>query len=125
MSERSHIERARQRVRERLERRDEECEATRRQAILDTGVIVDMIVEKYQPLRIYQWGSVLRPGAFKSYSDVDIAVEGLTDAQRFFGLLRDAQTLTRFPVDLVQIERIEAEHAEDIRRSGKVLYERG
>jgi predicted nucleotidyltransferase len=92
-------------------------------AASDVGAIVEMIVIKYAPHRIYQWGSLLRSGAFKPYSDIDIAVEGILDAERFFALLEDVQKMTVFPVDLVQLEKIAPEYADDIRRNGKVLYE--
>ena len=42
--------------------RTEQLEGRRAQAVSDSGAIVDMIVRKYQPVRVYQWGSVLRPG---------------------------------------------------------------
>ena len=124
MSELSHIERARQRLRDRALARARQCEAMQRQAVLDTRAIVRMIVEEYELVRIYQWGSVLRPGEFREYSDIDIAVEGVTDARAFFRMLGDAQAMTRFPLDLVQIEKIEPEYAEEIRQHGEIVYER-
>ena len=124
MSESTHVERARRRLRDRALARAKQFEAMRRQAVLDTRAIVHMIVEKYKPIRIYQWGSVLRPGGFRTYSDIDIAIEGVTDARVFFDLLGDVQALTGLPVDLVQIEKVEPEYAEDIRQRGKIVYER-
>jgi len=76
----SHIEAARQRLRDRDRARTEQLEGRRAQAVADSGAIVDMIVRKYQPVRVYQWGSVLRPGGFRDYSDIGIAVEGIADA---------------------------------------------
>jgi predicted nucleotidyltransferase len=124
MPESSHIERARKRLRDRALSRAQECEGMQHQAVLDFRAIVGMIVEEYEPVRIYQWGSVLRPGVFREYSDIDIAVEGITDAPTFFRMLGDAQKMTRFPMDLVQIEKIESKYAEDIHRHGKIIYER-
>ncbi len=122
-SETTHIEKARLRLAER------EREAMRRdihlqqQAAADAGVIIDMIVKDYHPRRVYQWGSLLRPGDFRTYSDIDIAVEGIDDPERFFALLGQAQAATRFPLDLVQIEKIAPEYAEDIRLNGRLVYE--
>lgn len=124
MSSETHIERARRRLRNRTRERDDRREERRQQAIRDTQAIVRMMVQKYAPIRIYQWGSVLRPGGFREYSDLDIAVEGVGDPQAFFRLLREAQEITCLPLDLVQIETIEPEYAEGIRQHGKVLYER-
>jgi hypothetical protein len=39
-------------------------------------------------------------------------------------LLGEAQDMTRFPLDIVQLEKIAPEHAEDIRQHGKLIYER-
>ncbi len=94
------------------------------QAADDAKAIIALITGKFQPRRVYQWGSLLRPGAFKPYSDIDIAIEGVTDAERFFALLGEAQDMTRFPLDIVQLEKIAPEHAEDIRQHGKLIYER-
>jgi predicted nucleotidyltransferase len=119
-----HLERARQRL---LDREQDDLRRNARlqeQAASDAGTIIDMMVRIYRPRRVFQWGSLLRPGAFKPYSDIDIAVEGITDAERFFALLGQAQALTRFPLDVVQMEKIAPEHAEDIRRYGKLVHER-
>ena len=48
----------------------------------------------------------------------------MTDARAFFDMLGDAQALTGFPVDLVQMEKIAPEYAEDIRKRGQLIYER-
>jgi predicted nucleotidyltransferase len=83
-----------------------------------------MIASEYRPRRIYQWGSLLHPERFNENSDIDLAVEGIIDAETFFKLLGDAMKLTSFPLDIIQIEKIEAEFAETIRLSGKIVYER-
>ena len=85
--------------------------------------IVGMIVEKYQPLRIYQWGSLLRTDQFQESSDIDIAIEGICDSETFFALLGDAMKMTDFSLDILQIEKIEPEFVEIIKMKGKVVYE--
>ena len=83
-----------------------------------------MIIAQFSPERIYQWGSVLREGAFREYSDIDIALEGVTDAAAFFQILKQAEACTSFPVDVVQLETIEPEFAHSIRNHGVLVYER-
>jgi len=90
----------------------------------DCRNIVTMIIEKYSPKRVYQWGSLLHPDQFREYSDIDLAVEGITDVEIFFSLIGDAMRLTRFHLDIVQIEKIEPEFAESIITRGKTVYER-
>lgn len=52
-------------------------------------------------------------------------MEGLDGgAERFFAMYGDAEAMTRFAVDLVEMERIEPEFAEIIRMKGRVVYER-
>lgn len=119
-----HLEKARQRLLDRERgglRRDADLQ---RQAAVDAQAIVDMIIRNYHPRCVFQWGSLLRPGGFKPYSDIDIAIEGVTDAERFFALLGEAQALSRFPLDIVQLEKIVPEYADDIRQHGKMVYER-
>jgi len=119
-----HLEAARQRLEEREQTVLNRNAKLQQQANEEANAMVALIARNYNPRRIYQWGSLLRPGAFKPYSDIDIAIEGVTDAERFFGLLGEVQTLSRFPLDIVQLEKIAPEYADDNRRHGKIVYER-
>ncbi|MFH1961267.1 MAG: nucleotidyltransferase domain-containing protein [bacterium] len=92
-------------------------------ATTDFCAIVQMIISRYSPKKIVQWGSLLFPEQFDENSDIDIAIEGISDAARYFSLLGDAMELTRFPLDIVQLEKIEPEFAELILLKGKVIYE--
>lgn len=83
-----------------------------------------LIRDTYRPTRILQWGSVINPGLFREYSDIDIAVEGITDAETFFALVAHAEDMTEFPVDIVQLERIEPEFRELLLKKGRIVYER-
>jgi len=49
-------------------------------------------------------------------------VEGITDAQDYFTLLRRADEMTRFPVDIVQLEKIHPLHSEMIIKWGVLIY---
>ena len=93
-------------------------------AVHDARAIVDMIAATYHPLRIWQWGSLLDERRFREISDIDIAIEGITDAQTFFALYGDALQLSMFSLDIVQMEKIEPEFALAIRNKGKIVYER-
>ncbi len=117
-----HLATARQRLVARERSTSRRNAVLQRQAAADAQAIVALIIRQYHPRRVFQWGSLLRPGDFKPYSDIDIAIEGVTDAERFFTLLGDAQKLTRFPLDIVQLEKIAPEYADDIRRHGKMVY---
>jgi len=90
----------------------------------DFDKIIQRITNKYEPLRIYQWGSLLHPEDFSEISDIDIAVEGITSTEQFFSLLSAADELTDFPLDIVELEKIHPLHAESIRKKGRLVYER-
>lgn len=94
------------------------------QARRDVQVIIDMLIEKYRPSRIYQWGSLLDRSKFWERSDIDLGVEGIRDAETFFRLYGEADRLAHFPLDLVALERIEPEFADLIRTQGRLVYER-
>jgi len=73
--------------------------------------------------RIFLLGSMAR-GDFRRTSDIDIAVEGIADTETFFELYGKALALTSFPLDVVDLARIEPAHADSIRGRGRLVYER-
>lgn len=89
----------------------------------DAQQIIQMIIHDFQPKRIIQWGSLLNQDQFNEISDIDIAVEGITDAEPYFELIGKAMDITSFPIDIVQLEKIEPEFAEIILAKGKIVYE--
>ena len=97
--------------------------ALHKRASEDCRRIIEMI-KSYAPDRIYQWGSLLNPDEFDVNSDIDIAVEGIDSVEVFFELFGKAMEMTDFPVDIVEMEKIEAVHAESIKQNGQVVYEK-
>jgi predicted nucleotidyltransferase len=118
------IEAARRSQRSRAKAKQAGLNALFQEASADFDAIVDMIVRAYRPDRLYQWGSLLDRDKFTSMSDIDIGIVGVTDPASFFRLLRDAEVLSRFPVHIVQMDRIEPEFREIIEQRGRVVYER-
>ena len=51
-------------------------------------------------------------------------MDGDFDAETWFRLLGELWDLTSFPVDLVDLRRVEPEFADIIRMKGRVVYER-
>ncbi|OHD76077.1 MAG: hypothetical protein A3J97_14510 [Spirochaetes bacterium RIFOXYC1_FULL_54_7] len=114
---RSFIQRKR---REELAKRKENLAKARE----DFRLIVDLIIKDFDPDKIYQWGSLVEGSTFQDISDIDVAVAGIIDAERFFRLYGMAQKLTRFPLHIVQLETIHPSYANDIITKGVVIYER-
>ena len=94
------------------------------EACKDFEIIVDHIIKNYNPAKIYQWGSLLNKSNFSEMSDIDIAVEGIVSVEKMFQIYGDIMDLSNFQVDIVQMEKIEPEFAQLIRKKGKVIYER-
>jgi predicted nucleotidyltransferase len=93
-------------------------------AVRDFERIKAMIVERYNPKRIYQWGSLLDESKFREYSDIDIAIEGINDPETFFNIYADAEKLTSLPLDLLDIDKVATEFSQIIKSKGIIVYER-
>lgn len=118
------IRSARVSIEARHREREEHNRDLHAQACRDAAKIIRYIASNYRPTRLFQWGSLLDVSHFREYSDIDIALEGILMPADFFQILKDAQRLTTFPVDIVQLETIEPEFASSIREYGKLVYER-
>lgn len=75
-------------VRRKQQQRNDLLEKRYAVATRDFQQIVEMIINDFNPLRIYQWGSLLNKKHFSEISDIDIAIEGLVDPQKFFNLFQ-------------------------------------
>jgi predicted nucleotidyltransferase len=100
-----------------------ENQALLNKATVDAEGIIAMIVRDFKPKRIYQWGSLTKKDAFRDYSDIDIAIEGLNSSQDIFSIIGKAKKITNFPLDILELEKIEQLHADSIRKNGKIVYE--
>ena len=118
------FEAARTFLSEKRKKRRETLDNSLRQAQSDARNIIQMIISDYNPERIYQWGSLVHTNHFSEISDIDIAIEGLISVQAFFSILNKADGMTDFPLDIVELEKIEPLHAQSIRQKGKLIYER-
>jgi len=94
------------------------------QAWIDFEKITKLIIEKYNPEKIYQWGSLLNEKYFSEISDIDIALQGIKSSEEFFKILGDSILLTNFPLHIIEVEKIEKIYASDIIQKGRLVYER-
>ena len=114
---------ARQFLEEKENQRQKRLDEKFLQAQQDFEQIKNLIIEKYHPKRIFQWGSLLHREQFSEVSDIDIAVEGITSAEEIFKLYGEIMNMTRFSIDLIQMEKIEPEFVELIKSKGKLVYD--
>ena len=118
------INEARAFLREKEKRRERDLAARKARAEADFTKIVEHIARAYSPTRIVQWGSLLPGGPFSEISDIDIGLEGVEDPAEFFASLGDAMEMTDFPLDIVEVDKLNEAAAAHIRRTGRVVYER-
>ncbi len=107
----------------REERKLAEREQRRQVALEAAGDALNTILPRYGKVRrAYLFGSVVRPGAFRLDSDVDIAVEGI-EAADYFALWRDLEeAMLDWPVDLREF--VPGTHfADRVQMEGKLIYE--
>jgi len=90
----------------------------------DFDNIVALLIRRHNPEKIYQWGSLLSENHFSEISDIDIAVKGIKSAEQHFRMIGEAMELTDFPLDLVDIDKIDPVYAERIKSRGRLVYER-
>lgn len=118
------MEKVREFVKQKEKHRQERLDSRYVQACEDFEKMVSFIIRKYNPKRIYQWGSLLNREGFSEISDIDIAVEGMRSYEEFSRMYGDIEPMSSLSVDLVEIEKIHPFHAESIREKGKLVYER-
>ena len=117
------IEKARAFLAHKKRIRQEQLDKRYALAVADCSAIVRMMITDFRPRRIIQWGSLLKPEHFREYSDIDLAVEGVREPERFFEMFKAAERLTDFPLDLLDIDSIDQPFADIIRQKGIVIYE--
>lgn len=119
-----HIETYRRTFRQRMQRDREEREEQRRQALRVAWERAPAILAAYPSVRrAYLFGSVTRPGAFHSASDIDIALEGTTAAE-YWAVWRDLErSLPDWTVDVREITA-SSPFANLIHETGILIYER-
>ena len=118
------IQKARQFVQEKQARMVWERHQRFEKAWNDFDNIVALLIKRYDLKQIYQWGSLLNEKYFSEISDIDIAVEGVKSAEQYFQMIGEAMELTDFPLDLVDIEKVDPVYTEGIRKRGRLIYER-
>ncbi len=106
------------------DRRQKALDARFEKAQIDFQTIVERILTKHSPSRIYQWGSLLDRAKFTEISDIDIAIEGLSGPEAYFALLGEVMDISEFPLDIVELEKVGTENARYIRETGRLIYEK-
>ena len=109
----------------RQEQRHQAREQRRRAALRAVRTAACSILPRFPGIRrAYLFGSVLRPGAMRASSDVDVAIEGELSAESYFALWRELERAAAgWLIDLVELDR-NPRLAARVRETGELIYER-
>lgn len=118
------LDRCRKFLQDKLSSRTRTIDESYDRAVADFNRMSAFIIAKYNPKRIWQWGSLLNRKHFSEISDIDIALEGLRSIDEYAAIVADLSSMTTFPVDVVEIERIGSKNAHHIQTYGRLVYER-
>lgn len=122
--DRRDIEQVRAFLRAKRAAREAKLAAALGQARTDAARIIDRLVREVDPQRVYQWGSLVAGRHFSEISDIDVALEGLAGPEAYFRAIGIAMEETTFPVDIIELEKVDPPTRERIRRNGRLIYER-
>ncbi len=81
-------------LKQKAERKQKETDSLYLKAKADAEKMIQHIIENYSPMKIYQWGSLLKKELFREYSDIDIAVEGITEPSLYFKLIGELNSMS-------------------------------
>jgi predicted nucleotidyltransferase len=115
---------ARQNLQARAERKRLEREIRRAQASQAITQAVRQVVTRFPNIwRVYLFGSVTRPAAFRQDSDIDVAIDGLAAAD-YFPFWRALEEAA--PTWVIDVRDLAAssDFAERVRANGTLIYER-
>jgi len=87
-----------------LRKKRQENEKSRQQTLKQLLRSLPQLATRYGFERAYVFGSLTKKGRFRKNSDVDVAVEGLSD-EKYFTFMAELSDLMGREVDVVQIER--------------------
>ncbi len=121
--QKADLKRARQIFQARLEKKYNQRETRRQQALVAVEAAVVLVANYPSLTAAYLFGSVLRPGAFHTHSDIDIAVEGLVP-EAYSSLWRDLEAA--FPHWFIDLRELPADSSftELVKLTGQKIYER-
>lgn len=109
----------------RWQRECEQREAYRQEAMQAVCSAAEVVFPLFPAVQCaYLFGSVIRPGALRVVSDIDIAIEGHLDAEDYFALWRELERGTPgWSLDLIELDR-HSRFAASIRQQGVLIYAR-
>ena len=117
-----NLEKAREFLRNKKKHKEALINRRFQKARNDFEQITAMIRKTYKPGAIYQCGSLPNRDRLTDISDIDIALAGDIPAEAFFEMYGKAMEMTDLPLDIIELDKIHALHAQSIREKGRVVY---
>lgn len=111
-------------LQERQRQRYQKREASRQQAVQMARAAARSVLPAFPQVRkAYLFGSMLRPGAVRRDSDIDLAIEGRLSPEDYFTLWRELErAIPGYVVEVVELGQ-DLRFAEQVRQTGEVIYE--
>ena len=78
--------------------------------------------EGFKFRRVYLFGSVIKDKSLSTWSDIDLAIEGLQETM-FYKVYACLLKNSNFPVDLKPFEELGVSVKEKIKKEGWIIYE--
>lgn len=97
-------------------------EQRRRRALREARRLARHLAKRHSVKRVGLVGSVLRPGEFRSGSDIDLIVWGLP-LEKHISIWVEAEKRCGFPVDLIPWERSTPRLRRTFARDGRMIYD--
>ncbi|MBC8179685.1 nucleotidyltransferase domain-containing protein [candidate division KSB1 bacterium] len=107
-----------------IKRREAVSEALKKDYREEAQRIVNLLESAgFKFSKIYLFGSVSRDAALSSWSDIDLAIEGLPE-EMYYKAYAFLLKKSRFAIDLKPFEQLDAMLKEKIRKKGMIVYEK-
>lgn len=85
-------------------------------------LVTALIQKGFKFKRVYLYGSVVKDKPLTAWSDIDLAIEGLSE-ERFLKALALLIKISHFPIDLKPYDELDSKLKERIKKEGLLLYE--
>lgn len=115
------LERYRKYLREREDKEEKYLEKRYERAWLVAKDLASLLYGKYHAQKVWLFGSLAYRQRFTKWSDIDIAVEGISDDLYFKAVGEAISIAEDFKVDIVDIEECSQTLKENIEREGIIL----
>ena len=108
-------------IRRRRARQSAEISSRRRRAMIAARKAAKLLKSEFGAKEVFLFGSLARRGSFSLYSDIDLAVRGISPEAFFAASAAIERVDVNFQIDLVELETCPPGVLKNIEKDGKPL----